>query len=104
MHKGSKSIKEFFEGVMWVTDCLGSVTHANSPVGLPWLWLLLPLLFLVSWGLRWRHATIWLVLLGAWVGSEVGVNILKVYFNRPRPEVLWLHTAPNSGFWQPLGQ
>ncbi|SNC67207.1 PAP2 superfamily protein [Hymenobacter gelipurpurascens] len=94
----------FFEGVMSVTDYLGFVTHAASPLGLPWGWLLLPLLFLGSWILRWRHATIWLVVLLAWVGSEGLGNILKLVFNRPRPEVLWLHTAPDAAFWQPLGQ
>jgi undecaprenyl-diphosphatase len=103
VHNG-QPMQGFFNSVMLVADYLGFVTHSPSPLGLPWMWLLLPLLFLGSWILRWRHATIWLVVLLVWVGSEALGNILKVYFNRPRPAVLWLHSAPNADFWQPLGQ
>jgi membrane-associated phospholipid phosphatase len=96
-------LRSFFESLMWCVDSLSFVAHTPSSLGLPWLWLLLPGAFLVSWGLRWQHATIWLVVLTSMVGSEGLTNLLKMYFNRPHPEVLWLHTAPNASFWQPLG-
>ncbi|TGD82806.1 phosphatase PAP2 family protein [Hymenobacter wooponensis] len=103
MHN-KQPVRGVFEGVMKGTDYLWFASHVSGPLGLPWVWLLLPLLFLGSWLLRWQHATIWLVMLLTWVGSEALGNILKMYFNRPRPEVLWLHTAPDAAFWQPLGQ
>jgi membrane-associated phospholipid phosphatase len=104
VHRFGKPLKPlaewFMAGINWLWDLM----HAPSPIGVPLLWLLFPLLFLGSRVLRWKHATIWLVVLVAWVSSEVLANVLKLYFNRPRPEVLWLHTAPNAGFWQPFGQ
>ncbi|GGG36708.1 phosphatase PAP2 family protein [Hymenobacter glacieicola] len=104
LHQYGEPVRPFFSAVMVATDYLWGLLHVPSPVGVPWAWLLLLLLFVLSWARRWPQATIWLVVFLSMVGSEGLGNFLKIYFNRPRPAAIGLHAAPNAGFWQPVGR
>ncbi|UOQ76306.1 phosphatase PAP2 family protein [Hymenobacter sp. 5516J-16] len=104
LHQPGESLRPFFAGVMLATDYLSWLFHVPSLVGVPGAWLLLLLLFLLSWVRRLPHATIWLVVLLTMVGSEGLGNLLKLFSNRPRPLDVFAHHAPNASFWQPVGR
>nr|WP_262898854.1 phosphatase PAP2 family protein [Hymenobacter sp. ISL-91] len=69
-----------------------------------WVWLGLLGLFSVTRLLRRPNSTIWLVALLGWISSEVTGNMLKVYFNRPRPSDVFDQLASNADFWQATGR
>ncbi|WP_460620753.1 phosphatase PAP2 family protein [Hymenobacter tenuis] len=72
--------------------------------GLPIGWLGLLLAFVVTRLLRQPSSTVWLVSLLTVIGSEAAGNLLKLFFNRPRPLDVWSQTAPDAAFWQPIGR
>ncbi|MBC6988462.1 phosphatase PAP2 family protein [Hymenobacter sp. BT491] len=72
----------------------------NLPAG----YVILFLVFLL--GRFWLHspnAGVFLLVLLTRVNSEVAVNLLKIYFRRPRPNVFLLHGMTGTGFWQSAG-
>ncbi|MBB4600760.1 undecaprenyl-diphosphatase [Hymenobacter luteus] len=103
VHEHGAPVRPFFAALMVAIDRLSWLFHTPSPLGVPWAWSLLLLLFLVGRMRRWPHCTIWLVVLLTMVGSEGIGNLLKLYFNRPRPLAILTYQAPNADFWQPVG-
>ena len=96
LHQHGAPLRPFFAGFMHLHDSLQGILQAR-PL---WVWLALLLLFAIT---RWRQrpeSTIWLVALLTLIGSEGGANLLKIYFNRPRPLQVFEHLAANANFWQ----
>lgn len=104
VHEYGAPVRPFFAALMVATDYLSWLFHAPSPLGVPWAWPMLLVLFSVTRFRRWSHCTIWLVVLLTMVGSEGVGNLLKLYFNRPRPLAILTYQMPNADFWQPVGR
>ncbi|MBX0291986.1 phosphatase PAP2 family protein [Hymenobacter sp. HSC-4F20] len=104
VHERGAPVLPFFTALMMVTDTIGELMHKGGGLGVPLPWLLLLVLFGVARFRRWPHCTIWVVVLLTMVGSEGVANLLKLYFNRPRPLAIVTYQAPNADFWQPVGR
>ncbi|MBC6607275.1 phosphatase PAP2 family protein [Hymenobacter sp. BT188] len=95
------SLKPFFELVMRGSEWLHERFFYH---GLPIGWLVLLLASLITRLMQYPTSTVWLVALLTLIGSEGLMNILKVYFNRPRPFEVLSPVGPDAGFWQSAGQ
>jgi membrane-associated phospholipid phosphatase len=101
IHHYGPPLKPLFEWVMLGQEWLGGLFFYR---GIPVAWLGLLLLFLLLRLRRRPHCTVWLVVLLTWISSEGITNLLKGYFNRPRPYEVWSQVAPNANFWQEAGR
>lgn len=104
VHEHGAPLRPFFAASMTIIDGSSALLHESGGLGVPWPWLLMPVVFGVARYRRWAHCTIWMVVLLAMVGSEGVGNLLKLYFNRPRPLAILTYQIPNADFWQPVGR
>lgn len=101
VHHYGAPLQPAFGTVMRGLDWLqGHFFYHGLPIG----WLALLLAFLTTRLLRHPTSTVWLVTLFTLVGSEGLTNLLKGFFNRPRPLEVWSQAGPNAGFWQSAGR
>ncbi|SDY06902.1 phosphatase PAP2 family protein [Hymenobacter psychrophilus] len=97
-HDYGAPLQPFFLSFMRLHDGLMSVFWPLV------VWPALLLLFSVARWRRWPHSTIWLVALLTLIASQGIVNMLKMYFHRPRPLTVLGELVSDAGFWQAEGQ
>ncbi|GGF19510.1 phosphatase PAP2 family protein [Hymenobacter cavernae] len=102
LHEEAQGLRPFFEGMTDAVDKVYTTLFYSADLGgVPIGFVALLGLFLLGrFLLKVPSAGVFLLVGLVLLNSGVATNLLKIYFQRPRPDSFLLHGMTGAGFWQ----